>query len=80
MSLASPRSAYYRVSTERQGRSGLGLDAQKVAARQHVAAAGGELAAEYTETESGRKGDRPELSAALAHCRREGATLLLATL
>lgn len=72
--------AYYRVSTDRQGRSGLGLEAQQAAARRHAAAAGAELLAEYTEVESGKRRGRPELSAALDHCQRARATLLLATL
>lgn len=70
--------AYYRVSTDRQGKSGLGLDAQREAARRH--AGSGELVAEYTEVESGSRSDRPELSAALDHCRRAGAVLVIAKL
>jgi DNA invertase Pin-like site-specific DNA recombinase len=72
--------AYYRVSTERQGRSGLGLDAQREAVARHVASAGGEVAAEFQEVESGKRNDRPQLAAALAACRARRATLLIAKL
>lgn len=66
--------AYYRVSTERQGRSGLGLDAQRTAVALF------EPVAEYTDIESGKNNDRPELAAALAQCKEEGATLVVAKL
>jgi DNA invertase Pin-like site-specific DNA recombinase len=72
--------AYYRVSTERQGRSGLGLDAQREAVARHVASSGGEVAAEFQEVESGKRNDRPQLAAALAACRAQRATLLIAKL
>lgn len=52
--------AYYRVSTTRQGRSGLGLDAQREAIRLHLSASGGELLGAYTEVESGRRSHRSE--------------------
>jgi DNA invertase Pin-like site-specific DNA recombinase len=71
--------AYYRVSTDRQGASGLGLDAQRQAVARHVA--GDHLAAEFTEIESGRRDtNRPELHAALAECRKRRAVLLIARL
>ncbi|MGG5890706.1 recombinase family protein [Falsiroseomonas sp. HC035] len=72
--------AYYRVSTERQGRSGLGLDAQREAVARHVAFAGGAVLAAFQEVESGKRADRPQLTAALAACRAQRATLLIAKL
>ncbi|MBK3802670.1 resolvase [Azospirillum brasilense] len=71
--------AYYRVSTDRQGRSGLGLDAQREAVAIHVAGRG-DLVAEFTEVESGRKVDRPQLRAALDLAARRRATLVIARL
>lgn len=71
--------AYYRVSTDRQGRSGLGLEAQTASVRDYVAHQG-ELIYEYTEIESGKRNDRPELAKALAHARRIGGTLVIAKL
>jgi DNA invertase Pin-like site-specific DNA recombinase len=71
--------AYYRVSTDRQGASGLGLEAQRAAVLRHIAT--GQLAAEYTEVESGKKHtNRPQLLAALQECRRRKATLVIAKL
>lgn len=72
--------SYCRVSTARQGRSGLGLDAQREAIREHVAAAAGELRAEFVEIESGRRSDRGELVKALTACRVQRATLIIAKL
>lgn len=74
--------AYLRVSTARQGVSGLGLEAQSAAVGQYVAAVSGEVVAEFVEVESGRKSDeaRPELARALAECKRTGARLLVAKL
>ncbi len=71
--------AYYRVSTDRQGQSGLGLDAQRSAVMNHIAGQG-ELVAEFTEIESGKKSDRPQLTAALAVCRKQKARLIIAKL
>jgi len=70
--------SYYRVSTVKQGVSGLGLEAQRVAVLAHVGHAA--LLAEFTEVESGRKADRPQLAAALRHCRATGAVLVTAKL
>lgn len=72
--------AYYRVSTGRQGQSGLGLDAQREAVRRHLTTVAGTLIAEHTEIETGRRNDRPELQKALAACRRHKAKLLIAKL
>lgn len=72
--------AYYRVSTERQGRSGLGIDAQKDAVMRHLNGGAWDLVAELVEVESGKKNDRPRLAEALALCRIHGATLVIAKL
>lgn len=72
--------AYYRVSTAEQGRSGLGLEAQQTAVQQFVSRDQGELIASYTEVESGKRADRPEIAKALAHCRAMKATLIIAKL
>ena len=71
--------SYLRVSTDRQGKSGLGLEAQRKAVADHVAGKG-EIAAEYVEIESGKKNDRPQLARALAEAKRIGAVLLIAKL
>jgi DNA invertase Pin-like site-specific DNA recombinase len=71
--------AYYRVSTDRQGRSGLGLDAQRSAVAAYIAGRG-ELTAEYTEIESGKRNDRPQLAEALTACRQQKAVLVIARL
>lgn len=70
--------AYYRVSTERQGASGLGLEAQRTAVAAHAASVGGLVIHEFEETESGKRSDRPQLAAALATCRSTGAALIVA--
>lgn len=78
----APRSvfvAYYRVSTDRQGRSGLGPKAQREAVARYLAGHGaGMLLGEFTEVESGRRADRFQLAAALA--RRRKATPVIAKL
>jgi DNA invertase Pin-like site-specific DNA recombinase len=72
--------AYYRVSTKRQGDSGLGLDAQKAEVNRFINTKSGQLIAEYTEIESGKKNDRPKLEEAIEHTNREKATLIIAKL
>src|SRR5208337_3660487 len=71
---------YYRVSTDKQLFSGLGLDAQRAQVREYVSAKHGRLVGEYSETGSGRKASRPQLKAALAFCRMTRATLAVARL
>jgi DNA invertase Pin-like site-specific DNA recombinase len=70
---------YLRVSTDRQGKSGLGLAAQRKAVAAHVTAKG-QIVAEYLEVESGKRNDRPELARALADAKKRGAVLLIAKL
>lgn len=72
--------AYYRVSTASQARSGLGLEAQRRAVADMCVAQGMEIIAEFTEVESGKKADRPELSEALRRAKLTGATLVVAKL
>ena len=71
---------YERVSTARQGASGLGLAAQRSAIEGYARSRGAEVAAIFTEVESGRKADRPELARAIQHARLTGSTLLIARL
>jgi DNA invertase Pin-like site-specific DNA recombinase len=66
--------AYFRVSTERQGQSGLGLEAQQAAVKQYADS----IIHSFTEIESGKHDDRPQLQAAIAMCKRSGAALLIA--
>ncbi len=72
--------AYYRVSTDEQGRSGLGLEAQRKAVIDFLNGGSWEMVAEFTEVESGRKSDRPELEHALKLCKKRKATLVIAKL
>ena len=72
--------SYLRVSTAKQGLSGLGLEAQRAAVGHFTAAGGHTLVAEFLEVESGRKADRPQLAAALTSCRLHRATLVIAKL
>ena len=72
--------AYYRVSTPKQGISGLGLDPQKTAVVDYLNGGRWKLIAELTEVESGKKNGRPELARALALCRVHNATLVIAKL
>lgn len=77
---ASGYVAYYRVSTDRQGESGLGLDAQREAVTRFLGGKS-QLAAEFTEIESGKKHtNRPQLAAAIAAAKKHNATLLIAKL
>lgn len=61
--------SYSRVSTNRQGRSGLGLEAQTEAVHRHIAENDGNLIDSYVEVESGRANQRPELAKALNHAK-----------
>ena len=70
--------SYLRVSTDRQGRSGLGLEAQRQAVADYLNGGRWKLVAEHVEVESGRRSDRPELAKALATCRVHRATLVIA--
>lgn len=72
--------AYYRVSTQKQGKSGLGIEAQKAAVAQYVSRNGGKVAAEFQEVESGKRSDRPQLALALERCRLTRSTLIVAKL
>lgn len=72
--------AYERVSTARQGQCGLGLEAQRRQIAEFAASRGAEVLARFTEVESGRKADRPELAKALHHAKVTGATLVIAKL
>lgn len=67
--------AYYRVSTKRQGASGLGLEAQKASVESSYTPV-----KSFVEVESGRNCERPQLAAAIATCKRLGATLVIAKL
>ena len=71
---------YFRVSTFRQGESGLGLDGQRAAVEAFVRQHGGAIVGQYVEVESGRKSDRPERGKTLAAARKGRATLLIAKL
>lgn len=74
--------SYLRVSTTKQGAHGLGVEAQREAVRSYVGGAGSSAAIlrEYVETESGKRNDRPQLQAAIEHCRLAGARLVIAKL
>lgn len=72
--------AYYRVSTIRQGQSGLGLEAQRAATAAFIKSADCILVGEFTEVESGKRANRPELAKAIKKCRDDSAILLIAKL
>jgi DNA invertase Pin-like site-specific DNA recombinase len=72
--------AYFRVSTDRQGKSGLGLDAQRKAILDYLNGGSWSLVGEFVEVESGKNSDRPQLAAALAACKKHKAKLVIAKL
>lgn len=72
--------SYLRVSTKRQGKSGLGLEAQRGSVTQYLGSERGQLIQEFVEVESGKSADRPQLMKALHLCKITGATLLIAKL
>jgi DNA invertase Pin-like site-specific DNA recombinase len=72
--------AYYRVSTSHQGIDGYGMDAQRKAVADYLGVDRWRLAAEYTEVESGKRSDRPELMKAIAACKKHRAKLVIAKL
>src|ERR1700722_1159326 len=69
--------AYYRVSTGRQGKSGLGIEAQRAAVETYLNGGNWQITAEFTEVESGKRSDRPELDKALAAARLHRASLVV---
>jgi DNA invertase Pin-like site-specific DNA recombinase len=72
--------SYLRVSTGRQGKSGLGLEAQRKSVDDFLNGGRWKLIKEFVEVESGKRADRPQLEAALAACRIHGAKLVIAKL
>lgn len=72
--------SYLRVSTRRQGQSGLGLEAQRETVRRYLVEANGELIEEFVEVETGKADNRPVLKAALAKCKQLKSTLVIAKL
>jgi DNA invertase Pin-like site-specific DNA recombinase len=72
--------SYLRVSTDKQGRSGLGVEAQRAAVENYLNGGRWTVVAEYIETESGKRSDRPKLAKALAHAKAIGATVVFAKL
>jgi len=71
---------YFRVSTRQQGVSGLGLEAQEAAVNDYAGHSGAEVLCAYTEVETGKRADRPELLKAIAHAKRSKAQLVVAKL
>jgi DNA invertase Pin-like site-specific DNA recombinase len=72
--------AYYRVSTKKQGASGLGLEAQRAAVEAFAQASNGTIGRSYTEIETGKRADRPQLTVAIAEAKRSRAKLVIAKL
>ena len=72
--------AYYRVSTKKQGKSGLGLDAQRNTVSKFIERNGDRIIAEFTEVESGKNDERTELSKAIEMANEDDATLIIAKL
>lgn len=72
--------SYLRVSTDKQGRSGLGLEAQRDAVARYLNGGNWKLIAEYVEVESGKRNSRPQLQAAISHAKATGAKLVIARL
>ncbi|MCK1553428.1 recombinase family protein [Bradyrhizobium sp. 177] len=72
--------SYLRVSRDKQGKSGLGLEAQRAAVESYLKGGRWKVLAEYVEAESGKRNDRPKLTAALAHAKVSGAKLVFAKL
>ena len=72
--------SYLRVSTDKQGERGYGLDAQRKAVSDYLNGGSWELLGEYVEVESGKRSDRPKLAEALAACKRQRARLVIAKL
>ena len=72
--------AYFRVSTQKQGKSGLGLEAQEKAVNDYINGGDWEIVSSFVELESGRKSQRPELTKALKTCRKHQAVLIIAKL
>lgn len=68
--------SYYRVSTDRQGKSGLGLDAQKAAVADRLNGGRWQIVGEFAEVESGKRTSRPQLDAAVAVCKKHKANLM----
>ncbi len=72
--------SYLRVSTQKQGASGLGLEAQRATVADYAKRTGGTIIAEFTEVESGKKNSRVQLAEAIVAAKRTGATLVIAKL
>jgi len=72
--------AYIRVSTQKQGQSGLGLEGQQTAIAAYAKSAGGDMVQKFVEVESGKRSDRPELAKAMAFAKRIKGRLVIAKL